>query len=404
MKRISMRYSFQLTVLAISLLKILYAVSRPLFYSGPDANGYIPAALAFAKLGYFSEGIPFLPIYPPGYPIALSILVRIFGDNWIYAAQVAQIFLYALAVLLVWEILKFYFPKHIADISAYLLILSPGWFVVNGEAMYETLLFFYLTVSIYFFLNIKVINKRNGMSLFIGCSFSVLAISTHPRILIVFVFLLLTYIHSSRKDLKRILPAISLSVFINLIGVTLLGYLSVLRTGVFTLSSAFWPSMTNNRVLGSCTEISCVAHKIFSDPFDFLRECALNFGAFWSPHSGSLAIGSWFHNISLLAQLEKFGWPRLALILGMAITFIVIGSWLFGSVRLWQKYRNSAFAFTFLTSFGFLSTDMLVYGDNRHRLIALVFMVPAHAASLSTFVQACRSSAFKNLRRKVGNL
>jgi len=398
LKLILIRYMFQITVLAISLLKIAYAVSRPLFYSGPDANGYMPAALAFAELGYLSKEIPFLPIYPPGYPIALSILIRIFQDNWIYAAQVVQILIFALGTILVREMLNSYFTKIIGNISAFLLILSPAWFVANGEAMYETLLFFYISASLYFFLRGKISSRGTFLNPILGSFFSVLAISTHPRVLIIYVILFLTYIYNSRKALKESTMVIWISICINFLGIILLGYLSVVRTGIFTLSSALWPSMTNNSVLGGCTDFQCVVLKIFGSPFDFLLESLSNFAAFWSPHSGSLARGSWFHNISLLAQLEKYQLTLISIIIGILFTFIVIGSWVFGTFQLWRTNRNCAFMFTFLTSLSFLLTDILVYGDNRHRLIALIFMIPAHGVTTASVIRKYKPKLLRYLR------
>ena len=54
-------------------LKIYYALSRPLFYSGPDANGYIPAIQDFGSKSFLSPDISSQPYYPPGFPYLLSI-------------------------------------------------------------------------------------------------------------------------------------------------------------------------------------------------------------------------------------------------------------------------------------------------------------------------------------------
>jgi len=79
------------SILVASLFKIAYAWSRPIFFSGPDANGFIPGAEDFAQKSFWSSEIVSQPQYPAGYPYLLSIFVRIFGNHWIQAAQLFQI-------------------------------------------------------------------------------------------------------------------------------------------------------------------------------------------------------------------------------------------------------------------------------------------------------------------------
>jgi hypothetical protein len=400
MKLTVSKFKFQFVVLLVSILKIAYAVSRPLFYSGPDANGYMPAALAFAKLGYFSEGIPYLPTYPTGYPILLSILIRVFGDNWIYAAQIIQILLFAFGTILLRGILIRYFSKAIGSISGYLIILSPAWFVANGEAMYETLLYFYLSVSFYFFLTPTRMIVKKFQNCILGSLVSVLAISTHPRVLIIYVLLFITYIYKNRYDLRAMFSVISVSVSIVSIGIGLIGYLSVVRTGIFTLSSAFWPSMTQNKVFSGCSNVKCMATRIFESPINFFQESLSNFFEFWSPHSGSLAKGTWFHNISFLAQLVKMDLPEFSIMLGLVTTLIVFASWVFGTSRLWVLHKGSASVLVTLICISFFSVDVLVYGDNRHRLIALIFMLPAHGVTATILITKVKSYMLKNFGKK----
>ena len=87
-------------------LKIYYALSRPLFYSGPDANGYIPAIQDFGSKSFLSPDISFQPYYPPGFPYLLSIFYRLSDSYWIPMAQVFQILAFSLAVYLFFLIVR----------------------------------------------------------------------------------------------------------------------------------------------------------------------------------------------------------------------------------------------------------------------------------------------------------
>lgn len=388
-------YKFELLLFSISLIKITYYATRPIFESGPDANTYMPAAIAFAELGYLSKDIPGLPLYPTGYSIMMSLLIRVFDMNWILATQIVQVILFAIATILVRRILTNFFSANIGSVSAYLLLLSPAWFVATGEAMYETMLYFFMTASLYFYLKTTEEKKVKLVNNLIGSSFAVVAIATHPRVLIVFVSLGLFFVYKNKNDIMRIVENLLMPMGVVLSGVAILGYLSYLRTGIFTLSTAFWASMSYNDALKGCYDTSCVVVKIFAEPTNFFRESFLNFVAFWSPHSGSLARGTWFHNVSFLSQLEKQQFTQIAAFIGIVFSIVVVGSWMLGSFLLFRNLKNRGAIFVFLMAAGFIFTDVLIYGDNRHRLIALLFMVPAHAVTLETCLRPLQRRSFR---------
>ena len=104
--------------------------------------------------------------------------------------------------------------------------------------------------------------------------------------------------------------------------------------------------------------------------------------------------GSWFHNISLLAQLEKRGFISFAIIIGLIFSILVFASWAFGTILLLKE--RIVFHMELLSvAMVIWITDILVYGENRHRLIALIFMLPAHA---KTFLVL-----FNFTKTKIGN-
>ena len=127
-----------------AVLKACYALSRDIFESGPDANGYIPFALGFAEHNFFSSDIPGPPYYPSGYPFILSLFVRIAPENWYELAQLFQIAMFSLAVYCFYYLVENVFTWKIAGVATLFLCLNPAWAVVNSEAMYETLLVSFL--------------------------------------------------------------------------------------------------------------------------------------------------------------------------------------------------------------------------------------------------------------------
>ena len=119
-------------------IKIYYALSRPLFYSGPDANGYIPAMQDFGSKPFLSPDISYQPGYPPGYPYLISLFYRITKSDWIPIAQSFQIILFTISIYLFFLLIRNHTTTLIAQISSFVLAFSPAWAVANGEAMYES--------------------------------------------------------------------------------------------------------------------------------------------------------------------------------------------------------------------------------------------------------------------------
>jgi hypothetical protein len=91
--------------------------------------------------------------------------------------------------------------------------------------------------------------------------------------------------------------------------------------------------------------------------------------------------GTWLHNVSLQAQLNSNGYQDLAILISQLVSVFVFLSWVCGSVLLHKKNSMGNALLLSLTAI-IWATDILVYGESRHRLIALLFMLPAHAACM----------------------
>jgi hypothetical protein len=371
-----------LLLLVTTALKLIYYLTRPLFEAGPDANGYIPAALAFADKGITSTEIPGMPVYPSGYPLFLSLLVKTSEVYWIQLSQICQAGLFLCATLMMWKTFQRFMSIEISNFATLLLVLSPAWFVASGEAMYETLLFFFVAGAFYFLAHSNF-NGAQKIKAPMGGMFASLAVVTHPRVLVVFL-IGVPFLYQLYKKQNIKVSCLTLVVFIFTANTILYAYLGFLRSGTFTLSTALWISMTYHDVFKGCSDFFCVAQQFIAQPSSAVRVSLENFYAFWSPHSGSWARGTWFHNVSLLAVFRKLDLDIYDAIFSAFTSISVVFLYFFGLWRM--KFANlKVTIFLFLVLFQFIVADVIVYGDNRHRLIALPFMAPAIACSLSYF-------------------
>ncbi len=369
-------------LLATFPLKAFYMLSRPLFFSGPDAPTYIPATIDFGTKNFSSSDITGMPNWPAGYPWLQSLVYRLDPGSWIKIVQILQLTLFSISILLLF---KFFIPilgKKIATITSCLLILSPAWAVANGESMYETLLWFFTILGFY----LMTTNSDKVMIQIAGAVSLGIAIVIHPRIIpFIAIFLITVFRFFDRPPRKQIQVFSIMSIF---------PIIFLLRNkiseGVFTLSDALGPSILGYRpklLAGSgCGSLSCVPEAIVKNPIVFIGENLYNLFAFWSPHSGPLARGSWFHNVSLLSAAEKAGYSQVAFILSLIITSLLVIFAVLGSLNVMtNKIQN--WLFLILSLAYFMGTDIVIFGDNRHRLIAMIVIVPLQILGFSSVIQ-----------------
>jgi len=367
-------------LLAISSVKIYYALSRPLFESGPDANVYIPAIRDFGQKDFFSSDIFGQPAYPPGYAFFLSISPR-FLENWVPVAQVLQIVLFSFASWVFYLLVKKSFGGPYGLMAFFIISFSPAWIVANGEAMYESVYVSFAVFCLYFLLkaNNSTTHHRFLFYQFIGGLLLGYLVVVHPRAML-FVFAYLIYLYLSKS---ASLQGFSLSLFGFLIPYILFNLRNLIAEGVFTLSGNLWPSTNFNEFLKGCSQISCVFQRAINDPFSFLVQVFSNILHYWSPYSGPMERATWFHNISGFALLgREFGNSihSPAGLLSIFVCSLLFLSWVFGSIKLLKVNKNVNILFVMIV-LGTVINDAVVYGDSRHRLVAMPFMLPAYAAT-----------------------
>ena len=355
-------------------LRLFYALTRDLFPSGPDGPWYMQVMSDFAKYGTFSTKISFLPFYPSAYPFVFSIFPRISDSNWNAFAQSTQILLLGIAVTVWYYWISSIFNKPVGLIAVLMVSISTSWIVFPGEAMYESLLI-PLLMLYYSFIYLKF--KKGDISyhfyIVIGLAAGFI-LSVHPRTLPLLLLPIALLVGKTLNHVKTISYVFSFLVF-----PLFFAFRNYIGTGQFTLFSASLSSYNfGHQVLLNGNSVFDILTKAISNPFSFINDTIINSLYFFSPFSGPLARGLWFHNISVYSFLARSGYTNIAI----GISFIVsIAAFILLVIGLKVLFRNSRelFIFFFGGIFILYLTDALIYGENRHRLVAYIFTLPVYA-------------------------
>lgn len=363
----------RILVLAIVLslpIKLGYVFSRNLFTSGPDADTYIPASIDFSIQGFFSSSITGMPYWPAGYPWLNSLFAKLSEGMWEETTQILQTIIFSLACLVYFNMILPYYGRSIALMSSLFLILQPAWVVANGEAMYETYLFSFLMIGCY--LIIKANRKIAFDSIYMGLFLVGFTVVIHPRILpVLCVFLTLLQLKFRFRP-KELLIGLIFFAFVPI----LFALRNWIAENSFTLSTALvGTASAYNVVFRSCSSIECIPATIFSNFSGFFSQGITNLSDFFSPHWGPDSKGTWFHNLSGLFLFPDGGVSEVIVFAGrfistLSILFLILGIWK-------AIQRGNLFDHFFVISTAlFLGTAFVIFGDNRHRLIASFSLLP----------------------------
>ena len=337
----------------IFMLRVVYALSRDLFLSGPDALFYAQAPLDFVKYGFWSSLIEGAPFYPLGYPAALWPLAEVGGTKWIMLAQVMQILASISTVYFVYRISQMFLNNELSKIVSFVFLLGPAFIPMSGQAMYETTLMFAFYLYLYLILTVQN-EPRNYYAL--GCSgiLAGFAAVIHPRV-IPWIFVV-QIILLGKLGLKR-----SFSFFSFFLA-PIIPFLIRNKTAhdVWTLSEAggYW---TNGISLGSLGT--------------FVKNGIWNAMYFWSPYSGDAKRGTWFHNFTLYHEIKKISHSTTFVIFIATIFALVsIIAWLLGSLLLIKSKMLIGSIVLYVPLLAW-ATDFLTIGDSRHRLTVVPLLL-----------------------------
>jgi hypothetical protein len=351
-------------------LKLGYLLSRPIFYSGSDASTFIKASEDFANKNFFSSDIAGIPHWPSGYPWLNSIVIRIVDSQWILLTQVIQVLLFSISCIFFYRLISPYCGVKLSFFGTLGLLLQPAWLAANGQAMYETYLISFLMVG--FFLLLRSDNPPNNKGKVLGLFLLGYSLVIHPRMLpINLLTLFLFQMFFMLKVIKLACGVVIFSIFPMLFSLR-----NLIGVKEFTLSNSLVATASSyNSVFKNCSSLECLPVAIFNNFPAFLSQGLMNVSAFFSPHWGPLARGTWFHNLSVL-KISPEGFPSTLIV--QAGSMVSLASILFLGLGMWRALMRHNFfdLFFVLSSIMFISTAFIVFGDNRTRLIASFFFLP----------------------------
>jgi hypothetical protein len=167
--------------------------------------------------------------------------------------------------------------------------------------------------------------------------------------------------------------------FILLRNFVVLGKATLSDSTFFAYASGHLRTNKQNAELGlinqMCEGISCNLKAAINAPTEYLLDTFENLLFFWSPNSGSLQRGVWFHNISVYSKLDSLGLEVLALVIALCLAILSFLLFILGSLIAINR-RDLTLITLSLSIYVQWFLDGLLYGSNLHRMTVFVFLIP----------------------------
>jgi 4-amino-4-deoxy-L-arabinose transferase-like glycosyltransferase len=126
--------------------------------------------------------------HPPLYPFMISIIIRLFGSSWTYAAFV-NIIAHTITLIFVFLIAKDLYNEKVALLASGFMAFDPMGLILSGRIWIDGTLMLWLTISFYFFIKGKKSERNYYLcGIFLGLAFLTKA-SAYPMIAIYFIIL-----------------------------------------------------------------------------------------------------------------------------------------------------------------------------------------------------------------------
>jgi 4-amino-4-deoxy-L-arabinose transferase-like glycosyltransferase len=327
----------------------------------------MPAIETFSKFGFFSKAIDLSTIYPAGYPFFMSIAPRLSSEHWVIIAQVIQGALFTMTSYIIFCLAKRLFSRELSLLLAGLISFYPAWIVASSEAMYETLFLFFFTLGTLLFIKVGFESQKysilytylcGGILGFVNC--------IHPRLLPITLGMVFILIIRTSHIYSRLITAL----FFVIPQILFVAREYIVNSRISLGGDPWAASWIGRDGMKLCSSIICYLGEIKDSPMPALTHYLYNFVCFWSPFSGPLKRGTWMHNISLPYQVYKYGYLEVSIVLSAIITLITTILLVYGIRHFFTINRSvtlSAISLLFILSI----TDVVIYGDSRHRLIAI---------------------------------
>ncbi|MCL2642763.1 MAG: glycosyltransferase family 39 protein [Candidatus Bathyarchaeota archaeon] len=139
--------------------------------------------------------------YPPLFDTLTFISFKILGVS-LFTARLPSVFFAFFALWAVFEFARYLYGSKVGILSAIMLGIMPGFFWLSGHAMLETILIFFVTVSLFCFY--RWLNTRQDKLLALSGLALGLGFLAKYQILVVGVIMLLSIVLLARKQVKAV--------------------------------------------------------------------------------------------------------------------------------------------------------------------------------------------------------
>ncbi|MCL1976695.1 MAG: glycosyltransferase family 39 protein [Candidatus Bathyarchaeota archaeon] len=156
-------------------------------------------------MGHYSEFLD-RAFYPPLFDVLTFISFKTFGIS-LFAARLPSAIFAVLSLWAVFELAYYLYNGKVGLLSAIILGIMPGVFWLSGYAMLETILIFFVTISLLCFYR-WLTTRQNRMLIISGLAFG-LGFLAKYQMLIIVVIMLLSSILLVRKQLKFVFKKLS---------------------------------------------------------------------------------------------------------------------------------------------------------------------------------------------------
>ena len=206
------RLAFLFFALAYAVLLFLNLTNTPVQWDEViHLNGG-----TFLNWGLFDKFVD-NAFYPPLFDVITFVFFKVFGVSLLSARLVPVTF----SILSLWAVFELAYSMYggkTALLSIVLLGVMPGYFWLSGMALLETMLVFFITLSILFFFR-WLQNRQDKMLVLSGLALG-LGFLTKYQVLVAGLIMIVSMLFLARGQLKRVFTKFTISIITAVIVVT----------------------------------------------------------------------------------------------------------------------------------------------------------------------------------------
>lgn len=195
------RVAFLLFALTYAVILLLNLTNNPLEWDEViHLNGG-----SFLNWGLYDKFIK-NAFYPPLYDAVTFVFFRVFGVS-VFAARLVPVTFSILSLWVLFELAYSMYDGKTALLSAALLGVMPGYFWLSRMALLETMLIFFVSLSIFFFYS-WIKKRQDRLLVYCGLTLGLGFLAKYQMLVAAFI-IVLSMLFLARKPLKNALGKLS---------------------------------------------------------------------------------------------------------------------------------------------------------------------------------------------------